>query len=189
MTKKPGGELGKGSSFLWKIRVLKQKCTTFFSDLKTKWFTFLLKCLRWNSISNRSCHVMKFCSRWNFKLLLLLCSSYLFCRLRYHGQIVKDVTVFNVNHTDIFMFTLNKNKIMKNYTVLCMYCLQYIVNHFLCLPLTTMSWKAFCFWNKVTTVFPMVLCNWIIQIKRTQIHEVKQTVYLKCILTICTLDH
>lgn len=88
----------------------------YFLDLKPKWFTLLLKCLRWNCISNRSCCVMKFCSRWNFKLLILLCSSYLFCRLMYHGQIVKDVTVFNVNHTDIFLFLLN-NKIMKNYTV------------------------------------------------------------------------
>lgn len=87
-----------------------------FLELKLKWFTLLLKCLRWNCISNRSCCVMKFCSKWNFKLLVLLCSSYLFCRLRYHGQIPKDVTVFNVNHPDILMFMLN-NKIMKSYTV------------------------------------------------------------------------
>lgn len=88
----------------------------FFLDLKLKLFTLLLKCSRWNCISNRSCSVMKFCSRWNFKLLILLCSNYLFCKLKFHGQIAKDVTVFNVNHTDIFPSLLN-NKIMKNCTV------------------------------------------------------------------------
>lgn len=145
----------------------------YFLDLKLKWFTLLLKSSRWNGISNRSCCVMKFCSRWNFKLLILLSSSYLFCRLRYHGQIAKDVSVFNVSHTDIFPIMLN-NKIVKNYTV-CVLNGLFIVHSSPSSVFTSLHcrWKAFCFGNKINTVFPAVLHNWLMQIQTTQIHEDK----------------